>query len=79
MFTVEGCEEDHGWLLSLSFHGKTKKSELVILDARDIEAGPIAIVKLNHHLPHGRRRDHIRKRVHILGLHGTWTSKHFGP
>lgn len=56
--------EDDGWLLSLFFNGKTERSELVILDARDLSKGPIARLALKHHVPYG--------------LHGNFTPEVFG-
>jgi len=55
--------EDDGWLLTLVFNGKTGRSEVIILDAKDLSA-PVARLKLRHHVPYG--------------LHGSFTPDYFG-
>ena len=60
-----GAAEDDGWLLAMTFDAATKTSSLVILDAADVGAGPVAKVKLTHAIPHG--------------LHGDWTDVVYGP
>ncbi len=54
-----GVDEDDGWVLQMVFDTRTIKSQLVILDARDIRAGPVATISLPHHIP--------------LGLHGSFS------
>ncbi len=61
----ESTAEDQGWLLVMVFNAESDCSELVILDARDLEQGAIARLKLKHHVPYG--------------LHGFFESKHFLP
>ncbi|MCU0494491.1 MAG: carotenoid oxygenase family protein [Chloroflexaceae bacterium] len=58
-------DEDDGWLLTLVYDGARHRSQLVILDARGLERGPLAVLHLKQHLPHG--------------LHGSFTSRYFGP
>ena len=53
--------EDDGWLLTLVYSAKEHRSRLVVLDARDVEAEPVAVAHLRHHVP--------------LGFHGTFTSR----
>lgn len=53
--------EDDGWLLVLNHDLRSHRSQLVILDARDLDAGPVAVAHLEHHLP--------------LGFHGTFTRR----
>ena len=60
-----GTAEDEGWILCLIYNAARQCSDLVILNAQDIEAGPIARLKLKHHVPYG--------------LHGSFTSHYFGP
>jgi all-trans-8'-apo-beta-carotenal 15,15'-oxygenase len=43
--------EDAGWLLCEVLDGLTERSELAIFDARAVSSGPVAKVKLAHHLP----------------------------
>jgi all-trans-8'-apo-beta-carotenal 15,15'-oxygenase len=52
--------DDDGYILSVLFNGKTEQSELVIIQATNIAAGPVARIPLGVGLPHG--------------LHGCWTS-----
>jgi all-trans-8'-apo-beta-carotenal 15,15'-oxygenase len=53
--------EDDGWLLSVVYSAGEHRSRLVVLDARDVEADPVAVAHLRHHVP--------------LGFHGTWTDR----
>ncbi|WP_231967511.1 carotenoid oxygenase family protein [Mycobacterium sp. E136] len=45
--------EDDGWVLSVEYQARTHTSRLVIFDAADIAAGPIAAANLRHHIPQG--------------------------
>jgi all-trans-8'-apo-beta-carotenal 15,15'-oxygenase len=45
--------EDDGWVLATVHNAATGKGELVILDAQDIPAGPVATIHLQHFLPAG--------------------------
>lgn len=45
--------EDDGWLLTVEYQAREHTSRLVILDARDVAAGPIATAQLRHHVPQG--------------------------
>jgi all-trans-8'-apo-beta-carotenal 15,15'-oxygenase len=57
------ADEDDGWVLAVVYDAGRHASDLVILDARNLQAGPLATVHLPHHLPHG--------------LHGSFTSRVF--
>ena len=57
--------EDDGWLLCLTYNAARQCSDLIILAAQDITAGPIARLQLKHHVPYG--------------LHGSFTPNYFGP
>lgn len=48
------------WVLSMVYDPTTHRSRLVVLDGREVEAGPVAEVHLPHHLP--------------LGFHGNFAS-----
>jgi len=48
-------EEDDGYLLSVLFDGEAQRSEVVVLDARDVSQGPICRIPLKTPLPHGFR------------------------
>lgn len=57
--------EDDGWLLALVYDASRHESDLVILDARRPAEGPLARLRLGHHIPHG--------------LHGAFTSRAYFP
>jgi carotenoid cleavage dioxygenase-like enzyme len=48
-----GTAEDDGWLLNAVYYDDRDATDLVVLDARDVEAGPIATVKLGRRVPFG--------------------------
>jgi all-trans-8'-apo-beta-carotenal 15,15'-oxygenase len=45
--------EDDGWLLTVEYQSDSHRSRLVVLDARDVEAGPVFRAQLTHHIPQG--------------------------
>ena len=49
---VVGAEDD-GWLLTMVFDADRDRSDVVILDAADLERGQIARLHLKHHVPYG--------------------------
>ncbi|EDX85963.1 Retinal pigment epithelial membrane protein [Synechococcus sp. PCC 7335] len=57
--------EDDGWVLLWIFNAAGDRTELTIFNAQDITPGPIATLKLRHHIPYG--------------LHGSFVSEYFGP
>ena len=46
------AEEDEGYLLAVIYDAGTQRSELLVLDARNL-AEEIAVVPLKNHVPHG--------------------------
>ncbi|MEL7329294.1 MAG: carotenoid oxygenase family protein, partial [Cyanobacteria bacterium J06559_1] len=60
-----GHKEDDGWVLLWLYEAAHNRTELAIFNAQDITAGPIAKLKLKHHVPYG--------------LHGSFTPKYFAP
>jgi carotenoid cleavage dioxygenase len=52
------AEEGDGWLLALVYRGAERRSDLLILDARDVAGAPVATVRLPHRVP--------------FGFHGNW-------
>jgi 8'-apo-carotenoid 13,14-cleaving dioxygenase len=56
-----GADEDAGWLMAFVYDASTDGSELVILDAKDVTAGPVATIQLPQRVP--------------LGFHGNWFTK----
>lgn len=54
--------EDDGWVLVVLHNAVTEKGELVILDAQRVDEGPVATIKLPHHLAaglHGSFSPHV--------------------
>ena len=58
----DAVSEDDGWLMSYVYDAATDRSELIILDARDLTAEPVARVLLPQRVP--------------FGFHGNWISDH---
>jgi len=56
-------QEDDGWVLTLVYNAGYHRSDVVILDGRDLNQGPVARLHLKHHVPYG--------------LHGSWTPNVF--
>jgi carotenoid cleavage dioxygenase-like enzyme len=54
------AKEGDGWILTVVYRGGTRRSDLVVLDALNLQRGPEAIVHLSHHVP--------------AGFHGNWYS-----
>jgi len=52
------AQEGDGWILALAFRRAENRSELMILDAQDITAGPVAVAKVPRRVP--------------FGFHGNW-------
>lgn len=48
----EGAEDD-GYVLVQLFVPETSYTEFVILDAKHVDQGPLARIKLKHHIPYG--------------------------
>ncbi len=48
-----GVNEDDGWLLTLVYDASYHRSDIVILDAKDLNRGPVAQLHLKHHIPYG--------------------------
>jgi carotenoid cleavage dioxygenase len=49
----DGSAEDDGWLLNIVYDDRRDASDLVVLDARDITAGPVATVHMPRRVPFG--------------------------
>eukprot|EP00951_Prasinocladus_malaysianus_P034729 scaffold352786_cov41-Prasinocladus_malaysianus.AAC.1 len=60
-----GANGDGGWIVAICFDAARRCSEFVVLDADDIEAGPVAVCRLRDPIPHG--------------LHGQWMNEYLGP
>lgn len=57
-----GSAEDDGWLLNIVYHDDSDSSDLVVLDARDVAAGPLARVHMPRRVP--------------FGFHANWFATH---
>ncbi len=53
-----GSAEDDGWVLTMAVDRATEQSELMVLDAQNLEGGPIARVRIPRRVP--------------LGFHANW-------
>ncbi|OKH36343.1 Apocarotenoid-15,15'-oxygenase [[Phormidium ambiguum] IAM M-71] len=60
---TNAINEDDGWLMTLVYDSAHHKSDLVILDARNLHQEPVARLHLKHHVPYG--------------LHGNFTPEVF--
>ena len=54
----QDAEEGDGYLIATAYRGEENRSDLLILDAQNVGAGPIATAKLPHRIP--------------FGFHGNW-------
>ncbi len=53
VFVPDGDAEDDGYLLTFAYDGDSDRGELVVVDARDVAAEPVARVKLPARVPYG--------------------------
>ena len=51
-------DEDDGWVLTMVYDARRDRSALEVLDARAIDAGPVATCHFDHAIP--------------FGFHGAW-------
>ncbi len=47
----QGAGEDDGWLLSMVYDANRHSSSVVVVEARDLEAGPVCEARFGHHVP----------------------------
>ena len=57
-------DEDDGWVLACVYRQATDTSDVVVLDGRDLGAGPLATVRLPRRIP--------------AGFHGAWLPREDG-
>jgi carotenoid cleavage dioxygenase len=50
---ADDAPEGDGWLLATVYRAAENRSDLAVLDARDVAAGPIALAELSHRVPSG--------------------------
>ena len=55
-----GSSEGEGFLLCFVYRGEERRSDLVVLDAENVESAPLATVQLPHRVP--------------FGFHGSWAA-----
>ncbi|MFB2836010.1 carotenoid oxygenase family protein [Floridanema evergladense] len=60
---ADAVNEDDGWILTLVYDSQHHRSNLAILDARNLHQNPVALLHLKHHIPYG--------------LHGNFTPEVF--
>ncbi|MCS7225539.1 MAG: carotenoid oxygenase family protein [Gloeomargarita sp. SKYB31] len=65
VFVPRSAGENDGWLLAFVYNAARQCTDIVILDAMDVSAGPVATLHLRHHVPYG--------------LHGSFTPVDWGP
>lgn len=53
--------EGDGWILAVVFRGAQARSDLLVLDALNVAAGPLATVEIPHRVPNG--------------FHGNWLAR----
>ena len=58
VFVPAGPGEDEGWVLSVIYDRATDRSDVVVIDATDFAAAPVATVHLPVRVP--------------FGFHGNW-------
>jgi all-trans-8'-apo-beta-carotenal 15,15'-oxygenase len=61
----QATAEDDGWLIGFVYNAERQCTDVVILDGQNLEQGPIARLKLKHHVPYS--------------LHGSFTPICFMP
>jgi carotenoid cleavage dioxygenase-like enzyme len=60
VFVPRGAAEGDGWLLTIVFRGGENRSDVAILDALEVDRGPIGLARLPHRVP--------------FGFHGNWVA-----
>jgi carotenoid cleavage dioxygenase len=53
VFVPHGAAEGDGWLLTVTYRAGENRSDLAILDATDVAAGPVALARLQTRVPYG--------------------------
>ena len=56
----EDAVEGDGWLLAVVWRARENRSDLAVFNATDVDAGPVALVRLGHRVPDG--------------FHGNWVN-----
>jgi carotenoid cleavage dioxygenase len=56
------AQEGDGWILAIVYRGRSERSDLLVFDAMQLSAGPIAIAELPHRIPNGFHGNWIDER-----------------
>ena len=56
-------DDDDGYVITQLYVPETHRTEFIILRAKQVDQGPVAVIKLKHHIPYG--------------FHGTFTPELF--
>jgi carotenoid cleavage dioxygenase len=56
--TKNNSDEGEGYLICTAYRGQENSSDLLVLDAQNVQDGPLATAKLPHRIP--------------FGFHGNW-------
>ena len=49
----EDAAEGDGWLLAVVWRARENRSDLAVFNATEVDAGPVALVRLGHRVPDG--------------------------
>jgi carotenoid cleavage dioxygenase-like enzyme len=58
VFAPRGPEEGDGWIMAVAWRAAEERSEVLLFEAREVQSGPIATVKMPQRIP--------------FGFHGSW-------
>ena len=53
VFVPRSSEEGDGYILTVVYRTQEDRSDIVILDAQQIDAEPLALIKIPHRIPFG--------------------------
>jgi carotenoid cleavage dioxygenase len=60
VFVPRSAEEGDGYLLVVVYRVREDRSDVVILDAKDVAAKPLAVIKIPHRIPFGFHGNFVR-------------------
>ena len=61
--SADDCGEDEGWIISLAHDTKSDESRLLIIDAQNFSAPPVATIHLPRRVPYGAHGSWIPDRI----------------
>jgi len=56
--TLPDAEEGDGFVIAIVYRAAERRSDVLVLDAQNVEAAPLATIELPHRIP--------------FGFHGNW-------